>query len=606
YEGYLARLIKQGHKVAICEQTETPEQAKKRAGSKALVRRDVIRVVTPGTLTEDTLLDARQHNFLVAVVEQAGRYGLAAADLSTGTVMTQWLDAARLTGAIARFEPSEILAPQRLEQHPATRELLNEWRGLIAFQPNARFDANNTAKRLTDFYEVGSVEAFGGFETAELTALGALIDYITLTQCGQHAPLERPRREVDDGSLEIDAVTRRALELTRTQSGERRGSLLATIDRTVTAAGARALAQRLVAPSTGLTTITARHDAVAWLVTECAAETGFREQLKAMPDVERALSRLGLERGGPRDMLAIRQAMDTALSLSTQLADAKDLPNNLADLITPLTPPEGLPKLLSGALADDAPLLARDGGFIATGHHDELDEFRKLQTEGRQYIAEMQARYAAETDVERLKIKHNNVLGYFIEVTALHADKLRDTKHHEQFIHRQTLANAVRFTTTELAELEQQMSQAGDRTLAIELALFEELRRAILSLTEPLRALAAAAAELDVATALANLAVSERYVRPEMSEGMAFEITGGRHPVVEQLADTGPQGFVANDCQLEGTGRLWLLTGPNMAGKSTFLRQNALIVILAQMGGFVPAEAAKIGIVDRLFARVGE
>ncbi len=609
YEGYLARLIKQGFKVAICEQVETPAEAKKRDGSKALVRRDVVRVVTPGTLTEDTLLDARRHNFLIAVLERAGRYGMAAADLSTGTVETQWLEAARLPGAVARFEPSEILLPQRLDQHPKTRELLAEWRGLLSFQPDARFDDKNGQKRLQDFYEVSSLDAFGGFEAAELTALGALLDYIDLTQCGGTAPLDRPRRVADSGTLDIDAVTRRALELTRTQSGERKGSLLATIDRTITAAGARSLTQRLVAPSTDLFSIQAQQAAVAWLVEHPAVLDQMRAALKTMPDIERALSRIGLDRAGPRDLLAVRQGMAAATSLGETLATHKKgvdaAPPLLLDLIAPMTPPEGLPDLLARALKDDPPLLARDGGFVAAGYDAELDKQRTLQQDSRQYIAQMQARYAEQTGVERLKIKHNNVLGYFIEVTAQHGDKLRDPAHNELFIHRQTLANAVRFTTTELAELEQQVSQAGDKALAIELDIFADLSRAVLSLTEPLRDLAQATASLDVAAALATLAVEQRYTRPTMTDDEAFSIEGGRHPVVEMLADTGPQGFVANDCTLENGERLWLLTGPNMAGKSTFLRQNALIVILAQMGGFVPASAATIGVVDKLFARVG-
>ena len=609
YEGYLARLIKQGFKVAICEQVETPAEAKKRDGYKALVRRDVVRVVTPGTLTEDTLLDARRHNFLIAVIERAGRYGLAAADLSTGTVLTQWLDAARLPGAVARFEPSEILLPQRLEQHPKTRELLAEWRGLLSFQPDARFDDRNGQKRLQDFYEVSSLDAFGGFEAAELTALGALLDYIDLTQCGGTAPLERPRRVADAGTLDIDAVTRRALELTRTQTGERKGSLLATIDRTITAAGARALTQRLTAPSTDLVTIQECQSAVAWLVEHPKVLESIRSDLKTLPDIERALSRIGLERAGPRDLLAVRQGMAAADALArTMQAHAKGVdaaPPLLLDLIDPLTPPEGLPDLLARALKDDPPLLTRDGGFIAEGYDAELDKQRTLQRDSRQYIAEMQARYATDTGVDRLKIKHNNVLGYFIEVTAQHGDKLRDPAHNELFIHRQTLANAVRFTTTELADLEQQVSHAGDRALAIELGIFTELCRAVLALTDPLRALANAAADADVSAALATIAVEQRYTRPIMTDDEDFNIVGGRHPVVEMLADTGPQGFVANDCRLEEDGKLWLLTGPNMAGKSTFLRQNALIVVLAQMGGFVPAASATIGVVDQLFARVG-
>ncbi|MEO0393135.1 MAG: DNA mismatch repair protein MutS [Pseudomonadota bacterium] len=609
YEGYLARLIKQGFKVAICEQVETPAEAKKRDGSKALVRRDVVRVVTPGTLTEDTLLDARRHNFLIAIIERAGRYGQAAADLSTGTVETQWLDPARLPGAVARFEPSEILLPQRLEQHPKTRELLGEWRGLLSFQPDARFDDKNGQKRLQDFYEVSSLDAFGGFEAAELTALGALLDYIDLTQCGSTAPLERPRRVADSGTLDIDAVTRRALELTRTQGGERKGSLLATIDRTITAAGARSLTQRMVAPSTDLVTIRNQQAAVAWLVEHARVLDVIRTALKTMPDIERALSRIGLDRAGPRDLLAVRQGMAAAADLAETLTAHHEgvdaAPPLLLALIEPLTPPEGLPDLLNRAVKDDPPLLTRDGGFVAPGYDAELDKERTLQQDSRQYIAQMQARYAEDTGVERLKIKHNNVLGYFIEVTAQHGDKLRNDKHNALFIHRQTLANAVRFTTTELADLEQQVSQAGDKALAIELKIFADLAHAVLSMTEPLRALALAAASVDVAAALATLAVEQRYTRPTMTDDTAFSIEGGRHPVVEMLADTGPQGFVANDCVLEDDGRLWLLTGPNMAGKSTFLRQNALIVILAQMGGFVPASSATIGVVDKLFARVG-
>jgi DNA mismatch repair protein MutS len=612
---YLHRLIALGHRVAVCEQLEDPAEAKKRGG-KSVVRRDVIRVVTPGTLTEETLLEARRNNYLLAIARARGsageesRFALAWIDISTGEFRIAECDRAGLAADIARLEPGEIIVSDALYGDAALAPYL---RSLPAVTPLARdvFDGATAERRLATYFGLSTTESFGALSRLELTAAAACISYVERTQLGARPPLSAPVREAQGATLSIDQATRSNLELVRTLSGERRGSLLAAIDRSVTAAGSRLLAQRLAAPLTDPAAIERRHDAVEFFVTDAAARADMRERLAAAPDLARALARLVLERGGPRDLAAIRDGIIAAGGLASELEKSANVAAELAQAARALRGLDpALATELNAALAEELPHLKRDGGFVRAGYVAALDEARALRDESRRVIAALQARYAETTSVRVLKIRHNNVLGYFVEVTAQHGERLMAPPLNATFIHRQTLAGQVRFTTTELGELEAKIASAADRALGIELETFERLAASVTAAAAAIKEAAEALAVIDVATALAQLAVERHYVRPQIDASLDFVIEGGRHPVVEQMlaGDGGP--FVANDCDLSApasaaNGRIYLVTGPNMAGKSTYLRQNALIAILAQMGGFVPARQAKIGAVDRLFSRVG-
>ena len=400
--------------------------------------------------------------------------------------------------------------------------------------------------------------------------------------------------------MRIDAATRRNLELSKTLAGERQGSLLANIDRTVTGAGARMLASRLAAPLIQVSEILNRQESVACFRDDPALSEDCRATLKSAPDIARALSRLSLGRGGPRDLAAMRGGLAAASSLSRRLSTLTDPPTEIAAASDKLLGHEALTDRLTEALASDLPMLAREGGFIAAGWNAPLDELRSLRDDSRKVVRDMEARLKTESGINALKIKFNGVLGYFIEVPPAHAEKMTG----EEFIHRQTLASAVRYTTGDLADLDGRISRAGAQAIDAELNLFEELRASVLERAPQISAAAEALSILDVASALGELAADQGWVRPRVDDSLSFDIKGARHPVVEAALKTAGEPFVANDCDLSDE-RLWLLTGPNMAGKSTFLRQNALIAVLAQMGSFVPANAAHIGVVDCLFSRVG-
>ena len=612
---YLHRLIALGHRVAVCEQLEDPAEARKR-GNKSVVRRDVVRLVTPGTLTEDSLLDARRNNYLVALARSRAsstddRFALAWIDISTGEFCVAECDRAALAAEIARLEPGEMIVSDALY---ADAELAPVLRALPAVMPLTRdvFDGATAERRLAAFFGVATTAAFGAFSRVELTAAAAVVTYVERTQLGKRPPLAPPVREAQGATLAIDPATRSNLELVRTLTGERRGSLLAAIDRTVTAAGSRALAQRLAAPLTDPRAIAQRLDAVAAFVDDTAPRADLRERLKSLPDLARALSRVVIGRGGPRDLAAIRDGILAAHGIAERLSALAEPPRDLADAVGALRRPDAaLAGELARALGEELPAYRRDGGFVCAGYEPALDEARALRDESRRVIAALQVRYAETTGIRSLKVRHNNVLGYFVDVTAQHGDKLLSAPLNATFIHRQTLAGQVRFTTIELGELEAKIANAADRALALELEIFDRLAAAVAAASDAIKHAAAALAVIDVAVALAALAAERDYVRPEVDASLAFAIAGGRHPVVEQALarDGGP--FVANDCDLsplqpgDNAGRIWLVTGPNMAGKSTFLRQNALIAVLAQMGSFVPARAAHIGVVDRLFSRVG-
>ncbi len=604
-EGYLLQLIRKGFRVAIAEQMEDPAEARKR-GSKSVVRREVVRLVTPGTLTEESLLEARRHNYLAAFAEVRDEAALAWVDISTGEVSVAPCPAVRLAPELARLAPREVLLSDAREA---------EWAGVVteagaAVTPLARasFDSQGAEKRLCALWGVASLDAFGSFGRAELSALGALVAYLELTQRGKLPLLRPPQRDAAQGRVQIDAATRRNLEITASMAGEREGSLLAAVDRTLTAAGGRLLERRLAGPSRDLAEIHRRLAAVRFLREERALRQGLREALRRVPDMDRALSRLALERGGPRDLAAIRGGLAQAGQVAARLLAVADLPALLAEAAAGLQGQDALLDLLDQALVAEPPLLARDGGFIAAGYDGELDETRALRDEGRGVVARMQADYAAETGVAGLKIKHNNVLGYFIETTATHAEKMLAPPLSDRFIHRQTTANQLRFTTLELSALETRILNAGAHALEIEKRLYDSLREAVLAAAAAISAAARGFAEIDLVAGFAELAATEDWVEPKLDDSRAFTVEGGRHPVVERaLRRQGGAPFIPNDCALSagGTPAIWLITGPNMAGKSTFLRQNALIALMAQAGSFVPANAAHIGLVSQIFSRVG-
>jgi DNA mismatch repair protein MutS len=613
-DDYLHRLIALGHRVAVCEQLEDPAEARKRGG-KSVVRRDVVRLVTPGTLTEDSLLDARRNNYLLALARSRAsstedRFALAWIDISTSEFRVAECDRLGLAAEIARLEPGEIIVADALYSDTELAPLL---RSLPTVTPLTRdvFDGATAERRLASFFAVATTAAFGALSRVELTAAAAAVTYVERTQIGKRPPLSPPMREAAGATLQIDQATRSNLELIRTLGGERRGSLLAAIDRAVTAAGSRLLAQRLAAPLTDPAEIAHRLDAVTALVEDSAARGDLRTTLKAVPDLARALARIVVGRGGPRDLAAIRDGIFAAVEFSARLAALAGVPRDLTQAIEGLRRPDpAIADELARALADELPAFRRDGGFVRSGYEAALDEARALRDESRRVIAALQVRYAETTGIKSLKIRHNNVLGYFVDVTAQHGDKLLGAPLNATFIHRQTLAGQVRFTTTELGELEAKIANAADRALAMELEIFDRLAASVTADNEAIKEAAAALAVVDVAAALATLAVERNYVRPEVDNSVAFVIAGGRHPVVEQALDPDGGPFVANDCDLSPpgdakNGRIWLVTGPNMAGKSTFLRQNALVTVLAQMGSFVPAKRAHIGVVDRLFSRVG-
>ncbi len=601
-EGYLLTLIRKGFRVAIAEQMEDPAEAKKR-GSKSVVKRDVVRLVTPGTLTEESLLEARRHNFLAAFAQVRDEGALAWVDISTGEFRVMPCPPARLGPELARLGPREVILSEAAEA---------DFSGLVAesgaaVTPLARssFDSVSAEKRLCELYRVGTLEAFGSFSRCEVSVMGAIVDYLDLTQRGRLPLLRPPLREVADRLVQIDAASRRNLEITSSLSGGREGSLLHAIDRTVTAAGARLLERRLSSPSRDLGQIKARLAAVRYLVEDRALAEDLRADLRKAPDMDRALSRLALDRGGPRDLAALRNGLEQATRIADRLGS--EAPPLLTRAAGDLRGHEELCALLDAALVAEPPLQIRDGGFIAGGFDGELDQARKLRDEGRGVIAAMQTQYIDECGITSLKIKHNNVLGYFIETTATHAERMLAPRLNTRFIHRQTTANQVRFTTVELSELETRILNAGNHAQEIEKRLFESLRSAVLEQAAKIAQAARALAEIDVAAGFADIACSDDWTEPKVDESRTFCVTGGRHPVVERALRRQGTPFVANDCDLspQDKAAIWLLTGPNMAGKSTFLRQNALIALLAQAGSFVPAAEAQVGLVSQLFSRVG-
>ncbi|HEX8471875.1 MAG TPA: DNA mismatch repair protein MutS [Brevundimonas sp.] len=616
-DGYLARLIRAGQRVAICDQIETPAEARKR-GSKSIVARDIVRVVTPGTLTEDSLLEARGANRLAAVAIRKGRAAVAVVELSAGAVDSIACDLGDLAATLAAFRPSEVLVPDKLFSDDAVRPALDGSGGVVQAMASAVAEPAAARDRVERLYGVASLDGFGAFEEAEVSALGLIAAYLETTQAGKVPALTPPRRSGESGFLAIDPATRQSLEIDRTQRGEREGSLLACLDRTVTSGGARALAERISRPLRDPVAINDGLDAVEWLLERRDLRRDLRDGLKASADVARAVSRLALGRGGPRDLAAIRSGLTIAEGIAGLFVVSGNPlsapPARIIGCLDRLTLSPDTAQLmvdLAEGLMEEPPHLARDGGFVRPGFRPELDAARTLRDDSRRVVADLEARAVADSGVP-FKIKHNAVLGYFLETTAKHAEPLFRVGPESPYIHRQTLAAQVRFTTVELSELDAKISQAGYRALAMEGETFEGWRQTVQRLARPLQAVADALAELDATSALAEWAEEVGAVRPTVDSSLTFEVQAGRHPVVEAAVKKAGDPFTPNDCRLDGAPikgggcpRLSIVTGPNMAGKSTFLRQNALLVILAQAGSFVPARSMRLGVVDRLFSRVG-
>ena len=599
-EAYLAKLIRAGFKVAVCEQMENPAEARKR-GSKSIVRRDVVRVVTPGTLTEDGLLDARGSNRLAAVAVRAGQAAVASVEISTGEVECMSVGRHGVAAALAALQPSEILVADRLFADEVLAEVLKTVGGLVQPMASALAEPQAAEARLKRLYGVDTLDGFGALSGAEVSALGLIAAHLEITQAGRAPVLSPPRRAGEADVMAIDPATRFSLEIERTQQGAREGSLLAAVDRTVTSGGARLLAGRLARPLLDPAAIEARLDAVAWFLERRDVREKGRRMLKGSGDPARALSRLALGRGGPRDLGALKGALACGAELAGLIGADRDpldgAPAEIARACEALTPDlhpalaEYLHALNQG-LGPDLPAQARDGGFVAAGVSPELEQARTLRDDSRKVVIELELRLQAESGVP-VRIRHNAVLGYFVETAAKQAEPLLQPPLNAVFIHRQTLANQVRFTTVELADLDARIAQAAERALAIEAEIFETWREAARALAGDIQAAAEALARLDVAAALAEWAQDEQAVRPQIDRSLRFDAEAARHPVVEAAVRRSGQPYTPNDCRLDGAGegaaRLAIVTGPNMAGKSTFLRQNALLAILAQAGSFVPA-----------------
>jgi len=620
-EAYIAKLIRLGHRVAVCDQLEDPVEAKKR-GSKAIVKRGITRVVTPGTLTEDTLLEERGANRLVALSSRGGVLALAAVELSTGDVEVLEVAPEQIGVQLSALRPSESLVADRLIQDETLYPLLKMYGGVIQPQPSSLCDPAGGEARLLKLYGIQTLDGFGTFSPAEISALGLLAAYIDLTQAGKIPTLKPPARVISNNYLAIDAATRNSLEIDRTQQGKREGSLISALDMTVTSGGCRLLLNRLARPLYNPADINARLDTIEWLLPKRDVRDTLRHLMRTLSDQARALSRLSLNRGSARDLCVIASALHVGETLANHLNDARHqveidplevfgAPQEIDDIITALAPSLPLSQLrdkLERALVEEPPLKLSDGGFIRPGFNANLDEARTLRDDSRQIILALEQRLAAETGIA-IRIKFNNVLGYFIELSAKLAEQLQAQDTEKQFIHRQSLANQVRFVTTELIELDGRIQRAAQQGLALELEIFEQLREEVRLAAAEIQAGHDAICALDVAVANAAYAEDWDAVRPKIDDSLRLEISRGRHPVVAAALKAQGKPFTPNDVDLDASGvdaaRLSLVTGPNMAGKSTYLRQNALLIIMAQAGMFVPARSMHLGVVDKLFSRVG-
>ncbi|MDR2099028.1 MAG: DNA mismatch repair protein MutS [Rickettsiales bacterium] len=614
FSSYIPKLIKKGYKVAICDQAETPEEAAARGG-KSVLRREVSRIITAGTLTEDSLIPTSFNNYLAAVAFKDGlepEIALALSDISTGDFEVKYWDenaVSELMSFAILERPSEIIIPEKILGLKKFEPFVEAQKERLVAKPDSFFNATSARKSIMEAFSVADTGALGNFSEPEIMAMGGMLSYIELTQIGRMPALKHPAKKLASDFLQIDASSTRNLEIF--DSLDARGgelSLFRIMDRTKTPMGRRWLRNAIARPLSDAARINARLDSVEFFAMNPDLTDRIRECLAGASDIERIMARLALGRAGPRDILNVGRTLALSAPVKEMLAAAAK--NSIADPVAGIT--GGLARFkeladrIGSAIVYDPPASAAAGGFVKEGFSAALDEYRRLSTNTKQVILELQAKYALATSVMNLKIKYNNIVGYFVEVPGAKATALMDPK--SGFRHKQTLVSGVRFTTDELLEIEQKILVANEKYLALELEIFKGLGDEILGVRDSIEKYSKALAELDGFSALAALALDEDYVRPAVDGTLAFEIRGGRHPIVESAMRKTGTAFIPNDALLEDrdeSSRLWLLTGPNMAGKSTFLRAGAIMVVMAQAGSFVPAASAHIGVVDRLFSRVG-
>ena len=607
YMPYLEKLTKNNYKVAICEQTESPKEAKLRGGTKALVKREVIRIVTPGTLTEEILLDADKNNFLLSINTNNKNIGISWLDVSTGELYTEACSKNNFLSVIARIRPSEILLMDTVDNYYS--DLITKTFDCVVSPLIQNINNSKKAEKLICLhFGVKTLASFGRFSENEIVTCWSLLDYVSLTQKGNLPPIRFPKSIKNESLMRIDSSTRKSLEISQTLIGNKKGSLIDAVDMTLTAVGARQLDKDISAPLTNIEEINGRLDMIDFLIDSNTVRESIRKILKSSADIDRAKARVILSRGGPRDLESIKLGIEGAHNLDNILDNKKfeKFPKDFIALKKHLNLCSELLNLLKSILSEKLPLFAKDGGFVKKGYSKELDEVCSFRDQSRQHILEMEVEERAKTGLTSLKIKYNNVIGYFFEVTQLQKKKFLEIKNAERFIPRQSLKGAARFVTEALSRLSESISNAAEQAIEIELRIFEEIKSLIKAQHDALANISYTLSRLDVASSLAEVSILHNFVRPNILDDQNLEIIGGRHPSVELVMQkNGENKFFSNDCHLDQEDKIWLLTGPNMAGKSTFLRQNALITILAQSGSFVPAEKASIGIVDSLFSRVG-
>ena len=603
YMPYLEKLTKNNYKVAICEQTESPKEAKLRGGTKALVKREVVRIVTPGTLTEETLLDAGKNNFLLSIYTNRENVGIAWMDVSTGEIYTELCSKYNFLSVIARIRPSEILLTDTVGNYYS--DLIKKTFDCVISPLIQSINNSKKAARLICLhYGVKTLASFGSFSENEIITCWSLLDYVSLTQKGNLPPIRFPKSIKNESLMRIDNSTRKSLEINETLDGNKKGSLIDSVDMTLTAVGARQLDKDISAPLTSPEEINSRLDMIEFLIDKNKVRENIRKTLKSSADIDRAKARVVLSRGGPRDIKSIKLGIEAAHNLDNFLD--KNIPKGFITIKNNLGQCYELLNTLTDILSENLPLFVKDGGFVKKGYSKELDEVRSFRDQSRQHILEMEAEEKIKTGLTSLKIKYNNVIGYFFEVTQLQKTKFLETEHSERFIPRQSLKGAARFVTESLSQLSESISNAAEQAIDIELRIFEEVKTLITNQHDALANISYALSRLDVVSSLAEVSILNNFVRPSILDDQSLQIIGGRHPSVELVMQkSGESKFFSNDCHLNKEDKIWLLTGPNMAGKSTFLRQNALIAILAQAGSYVPAKKASIGIVDALFSRVG-
>ena len=602
-ENYLLNLIRKGHKVAVCEQLEKPEDAKKR-GYKAVVKRDVVRLMTPGTLTEEGLLNEKQNNFLLSLVKNETSFGVAWTDISTGEFYCTEVNEDELTSLLNRIFPSELLIEDNLQETVLHLNLNTN----VVISPLAshNFDPHIGKTRLQKFYNIKSINIFGDFNNSEIGAMAGVLAYLEITQCNKAIPLLPPVKEFKDSYLKIDAASRQSLELTKTLNGQIEGSLLGSINQTVTSGGSRLLQDRLNRPSTNIKEIKNRQKVVSFFIDNQSILTECRSILKQSPDMQRSLSRLGLGRGSPKDLSIVRNCLQSIRQIQTILKEQK-ASQIVLDLLKQLNNFDKLIDLLDTALVKNPPTSTKNGYVISSDYDENLKKYRQLKSEAQDHIIKLQIKYIKTTNVTSLKIKFNNVLGYFVETPISQTKKMSSQPLSDIFIHRQSTTNSIRFSTLELSEMASNIINAQEKSDELENTFLHLLINSIVESLIPLNSAAVALSEIDFYSSLSFQSISANWTKPTVDNSHFFKIMSGRHPVVElSLKNAAADNFVSNDCDLSpNSNSILLITGPNMAGKSTFLRQNALITILAQIGSFVPAKEAHIGIVDQIFSRVG-